>query len=228
MDSQNRDDATHHALLHAAIAGLMGISACGTKEKEKIVTVAQAKGVVTSTVEKSYTLADFEAFCKGRGGLVQLHSSCGGVNSCKGASLSYGKLKEHSCRAANSCAGMTCVDLPADAGKSGKDILENTGGTASMEDTPACANCHGDGKTEFQLPVAPGTDETLQATAFSAKSETALVAAVAFGLHGTKTNGTAYANMPGFHTVYSRAELERLVTHIKTLKVKVTPWEDPK
>lgn len=45
-----------------------------------------------------------------------------------------------------------------------------------------------------------------------------LLSIVAFGSHGLNDDWTAYANMPAFYGKYSRAEIERVVDYIRTLK----------
>ncbi len=215
-------------LLGAALAGLMGASlvSCG-KDKEKIVEVAPAAPIVLSkTTDKSITLATFTSTCTTRGGLVQTHASCGGSNFCAGVSFNSGVLIEHTCKASNTCAGYSCVDLPKDAGLTGAQVL--AGPSGDMESSAAqCNFCHGTEATEFQLRVKPGTTDEAAKAAFAAKSDAALVTAVAFGLHGVNADGSAYANMPGFYTRYSRAEILRLVAHLKTLTVTVKEWKDP-
>jgi hypothetical protein len=213
-------------LLTAALAGLLG-TGCGTKEKEKIVEVpAPLAGTVTSTsVDKTLTLASFTTLCDARGGLVQTHASCAGANTCAGVSFhtGSGKLSEHTCKGANSCSGMSCVDLPEDRGLTGAQMLEGSP-EASMDDSqPQCSFCHGEGKTAFVLPIAPGSDAAAAVAAFNAKSDAALVGAIAFGIHGVK-DGTAYANMPGFYKIYSQAEIKRLVTHLRSLPLETKEW----
>ncbi len=215
-------------LLTAAMAGLMGLglSACGKETKEKIVTVTQTKGTVSSKIVKSYTLAEFETDCLTRGGWVELHASCGGVNTCKGFSYSYGKVIEHTCKAANTCAGMSCVELATDQSRTGAQILTASESDA-MSSGPYCSNCHGAGTAEFELPVLPGTDETAAKAAFAAKTDKALAHSIAFGIHGIRSDGKAYANMPGFYQTYSRKEIESVVATIRALPLKITAWKDP-
>jgi mono/diheme cytochrome c family protein len=234
--------------LSAVRAGLAGVvvmataaSGCGSNtveertvekvvEKERVVEVPETKPTVTKKTEKveGMTLAKFTEDCKALEGLVQLHASCAGVNSCKGLSFSHGTLTEHTCRGLNGCSGMSCVVLPKDANLTGKEILEGTRDGNKVGSDTQCSFCHGDGKSEFKLPVNPSEDGAAAKAAFEAKSEAALVTSIAFGIHGKKPDGTAYANMPAYHNYYSRAEIERVVKHIKTLPVKADKWEDPK
>ena len=57
------------------------------------------------------TLEQFTDDCDARRGKVELHSHCGGVNSCKGFSYDEDTdvLTEHTCKGANTCAGYSCV-----------------------------------------------------------------------------------------------------------------------
>lgn len=215
-------------LLSAALAGLMGIS-CGDGDKEKIVQVpAETRtGLVTSTtVDKTLTLASFSSLCEARGGLLQTHASCAGANTCAGVSFhtSSGKLSEHTCRGANSCAGMSCVDLPDDRELTGAQILEGALEASMGESDVQCSFCHGEGKTAFVLPIAPGADAAAAIAAFQSKSDMALIGSIAFGIHGINADGTAYANMPGFYKVYSLAEMKRLVTHLRSLPLETKNW----
>lgn len=231
MSMQEAEGWRGSSLITAALTGLMGagLVACGGKDKEKIIEVPTKSmtGVVTSTtVDKTITLTSFLAQCETRGGVVQTHASCAGANTCAGISFhsSSGKLSEHSCKAANICSGMSCVDLPADRGLTGAEILEGSN-TASMgESEVQCNFCHGEGKTAFVLPIAPYADAAASTTAFQAKSDATLMVAIAFGIHGVNADGTAYANMPGFYLSYSLAEMKRLVTHLRSLPLETKNW----
>lgn len=231
MSMQEAEGWRGSSLLTAALAGLMGagLAACGANEKEKIVEVPTKSitGVVTSTtVDKTITLASFVAQCETRGGVVQTHASCAGANTCAGISFhtSSGKLSEHTCKAANICAGMSCVDLPADGGLTGAEILEGTSTAVMGESEVQCNFCHGEGKTAFVLPIAPTADAAASTAAFQAKSDAALISAIAFGIHGVGADGTAYANMPGFYLTYSLAEMKKLVTHLRSLPLETKNW----
>ncbi len=217
------------SLLGAALMGLMGaqLGGCGENEKEKIVEVSPAKPAISSTsVDKTITLQSFTSTCEGRGGVLQTHASCSGSNSCAGLSYhsSSGKLSEHSCQALNICAGMSCVDLPEDKGLSGAAILTGSDNGKEVGSEIKCSFCHGEGTDKFVLPIAPGTDATAAIAAFQARPESALIAKIAFGIHGVAADGVAFANMPGFYKSYSLAEIKRTAAHIKTLPIEAKSW----
>lgn len=214
-------ETSRTGLLLAAFAGLMG--GCGKETvKEKLVEPAPPT-VTSQTIDKTLNLAKFTADCKARGGLVETHASCSGSNSCKGVSFhkSSGKLQEHTCKAANICAGMSCIDLPSDQGFTGEEILLGTKGSEIQ-----CSFCHSGEANEFVLPVPPGTDITAAAATFLQRTPESQVNAIAFGLHGRNSDGTAYSNMPAFYHAYSRAEIERTVTYLRTLTIKAKEWGD--
>lgn len=236
----NAETQVSQQVLAAALAGLMGvtIASCG-KEKEKIVEVAAAAPSVTSTsTDKTMTLAKFTSDCTTRGGLIQTHASCAGNNSCKGISFhsESGKLSEHTCKALNICSGMSCIELPKDSNLSGAEILAGSKDGTMVGAETQCNFCHSpDTKADpnvdpksFKLPIAPSIEIAAGLAAFKSKSDAAVLSAIAFGLHGVNSNGTAYTNMPAFYTSYSLAEMNRLVTHIRSLPVQGVHWEDPK
>ncbi len=68
-------------------------------------------GVTKSVVDATMTLEIFTKMCEARGGKLELHSHCGGNNTCKGFSYDTGTqtLTEHSCKGWNTCAGYSCV-----------------------------------------------------------------------------------------------------------------------
>lgn len=67
--------------------------------------------VTFSETRAAYPLETFTADCDARGGTVQTHPHCGGLNSCRG--MSYDQttqtFTEHTCRGANTCTGYTCI-----------------------------------------------------------------------------------------------------------------------
>ncbi|HYX32954.1 MAG TPA: hypothetical protein VE954_07550 [Oligoflexus sp.] len=230
MSVAHSETGLSSTLLAAALAGLMGGGLVGcNKEDEKIVEVsAPAAAITSTTVDTTMTKATFSNLCETRGGVMQTHASCSGSNTCAGVSFhtSSGKLSEHTCKAANICGGMSCVDLPEDRGLTGAAILEGGSGVAMSDADIQCNFCHGEGKTAFILPIAPGADATAEAAAFQAQSDAAMVATIAFGIHGINADGSAFANMPGFYKTYSLPEMKRLVTHLRSLPLETKEWRE--
>ena len=101
------------ALLSAALCGLTcaGAFACGSSDAENE-PAARTDGVITSSEEDpDMTLEKFTAECTARGGVIEIHPHCGGVNTCKGMSYdeTIGVLTEHTCKGLNTCTGYSCV-----------------------------------------------------------------------------------------------------------------------
>lgn len=193
------------SLVAAALAGLLD---AGCKEKTNVVEVpADAPEITASRTDRTMTTERFVQECDDRGGLVQHHAACAGVNSCRGVTLHGAELIEHTCRGVNTCAGVSCVQPAADRGLTGKAVYEET-----------CADCHGSRK--FTLFVGPDADETAALAAFSAASPARRLYTVAFGVAGRTADGTAYANMPAYHKRYSRAEMERAAAYAASLEVQ--------
>jgi hypothetical protein len=174
---------------------------------------------VLSEVEGNRTFASLEEECEGRGGYIQIHAACSGVNFCRG--FSYGDwdpgvLIEHTCAGINGCNGLSCVVLPEDSGKTGMEIYE--------QDLPetgprSCLNCHaqwdasGVDKGVFKVHVLPGSGKTLENWLdLPAASQERIVA---FGKTGITDDGIAYSNMAAYHKVLSRAEIMRVVKYIR-------------
>lgn len=211
----------------AALSGLVGLSGgCGGSPTAQVdpdgaaPDAPTAMDKVISEIEGYHTFAELTAMCDQRGGYTQVTASCAGMNSCAG--FSYGDwdpgvLTEHSCNAANGCNGMSCVVLPPDAGKQPMDILS----APEVEgQPPPCGNCHADWSgdtpdyTTFKVWVLPDSTRTLANwldVPASAQART-----IAFGKVGQYADGSAYRHMEGYHKLYSRAEIERLVLHVRT------------
>lgn len=181
---------------------------------------------VISEVEGNKTFAEVKTECDKRGGYTQVSAACAGVNSCAG--FSYGDwdpgvTMEHSCAGVNGCNGISCVVLPKDSGKSGKEIYEEV----LPESGPRqCNNCHavwnddGPDVTKFKLYLLPGSPRNASNWLdFPAASQARIVA---FGKKGQLDDGTSYSNMSAYHTLYSRAEIERVVEYIRT-KLEIVP-----
>lgn len=181
---------------------------------------------VISEVEGNKTFAEIEAECDDRGGFTQVHAACSGVNGCAGFSYgdwNPGVLTEHTCAGVNGCNGISCVVLPEDSGKTGKEIYEE----ALPETGPrSCTNCHavwgddGPDLTKFKLYLLAGSPRN--ESNWLDYPAPAQVRTVAFGKQGLLPNGAAYSAMAGYHKLYSRAEIERVVEYIRT-SLQVVP-----
>lgn len=194
----------------AGAAGAGGTGTPGTSELQ----------VVSVKVDKTVTFKSFSAECDKRGGYIQTHATCAGTNACKG--LSYNKysleLMNHTCKAMNSCGGLSCVDSAPDQGRSGKDIYE------TLKPGP-CSDCHGGLEGDPFTYYVPKGKDLKQATAdFAKRSRDAQTALVAFGVHGVNENGTAFSNMPAYYERLSKAEIERVIDYVHTLKVEAAEY----
>jgi mono/diheme cytochrome c family protein len=185
--------------------------------------------VVTKTVKGERTFASLEAECAKLGGMIQLTASCAGSNKCKG--FSYGDwgpgeavLTEHTCAHMNGCNGLSCVVMPADQGRTGKEIYGMdlpAGGPSS------CTNCHAVWNsdftkadlTKFRLWVLPHSGRN--ASNWLDLSVTAQEGILAFGKTNMLPDGTPIDTMEGYHQLLSRAEIKRVVAYIRTLTPEV-------
>jgi hypothetical protein len=192
---------------------------------------------ITKEIKGPRTYASLVAQCDQLGGMIQLHASCGGSNSCKG--FSYGDwgdasvLTEHTCAAMNACGGLSCVQLPADSGKSGKEVYN---ADLAQGGPQSCLNCHavwneGDGGesvdgAKFKVWVTSGsTRSESNWLDLPAKSQEGIVA---FGRTNSLADGTAVVSMAGYHKLLSRAEIERVVAYVRTLTPVVRELSAPK
>lgn len=217
----------------AALAGLVGAVACGGGAKDPSASTDDSdsapandpvddtpeedtKEVLSNTKAPDLTLAAFTADCTTRGGVVQIHATCAGNNACAGMSFNkWSKdLTEHTCKGLNSCGGASCVVLPPDQGRDAAELYEERCGSM----------CHGSG---FTLYVAPGVEHAAALAAFADRTPEAQLKIIAFGARGMTAAGTALANMPAFHGDLSRAEIERLVAHVRSLEVEATTYGIP-
>jgi hypothetical protein len=229
QSAQDRCDADKAGLSKAAetkpadLAMMCADMVKSAADKCKPLT-ATADEKTTSSEQKEYTFADLTKKCDERAGYVQIHAACGGHNACAG--FSYGDwgpdaalLTEHSCSGVNGCAGLSCVVLPKDSGRAGKDVYD----AEFTEPGPsACTSCHAGHDTDepdvsvFKVYVLPGATRTTANWLDRTAAEQEKV--VAFGQHATLADGTAYDNMSPYHGVLSRGEIERVVKHLRTLK----------
>ena len=196
------------------------------KEKARPLLLTSDEKTI-SAEQKEYTFAELNTMCDERGGYTQVHAACGGHNSCAG--FSYGDwgpgaamFTEHSCTGVNGCLGLSCVVLPKDEGRTGKELYEEH---EFPEPLNGCGGCHGgykgeDGKwthddSYFAVYVLKDSPRTAENWLDRSPREQELV--TAFGARSILPDGTAIQNMAEYHGVLSRAETERVVAHIRTL-----------
>jgi hypothetical protein len=184
---------------------------------------------VLSEVETKQTFAQYTEDCDALGGYVQITASCSGVNACAGFSVGDWNpdvRSEHTCRGLNGCNGLSCITTPADSGLTGEQILAleaiPNGQPDDVINGPApCSYCHSVytddvlDPSAFKVHVLPGSGRT--ADNWLDRSPAEMERIVAFGAHGVTADGIAYAAMVGYAKSLSRAEIERVVTHIRTL-----------
>jgi hypothetical protein len=212
---------------------------CAGPVKEAEAKALQPKTPDEKTInaeQKEYTFADLTKTCDSRGGYVQVHGACGGVNACQG--FSYGDwgpgaamLTEHSCTGVNGCAGLSCVVLPEEKNKekSGAELYD-----LLFADTEpnSCSGCHGDHSgdepdlSKFAVYVLDGS--TRNETNWLERTAADQERVVAFGAHSVLPDGTAMANMAAYNKVLSRKEIEKVVAHLRTLTpmIKVIKTKD--
>lgn len=166
--------------------------------------------VLSTRTDRALTFRSFLADCTRRGGFVQTHATCAGNNACRG--VSYNRFDrsvvEHTCRAMNSCGGMSCVETAAGANRTAAELYASD-----------CAGCHGE--DHFALFLEPGVSESAGIARFNSPARRAQQGAiVAFGIQGNGGSESAPANMPGRWDRYARVEILRLVEYIHTLPVQ--------
>ena len=201
---------------------------CADLVKEAEANAVKPKTADEKTIsaeQKEYTFAELTKMCDSRGGYVQVHGSCGGVNSCRG--FSYGDwgpgaamLTEHSCSGANGCQGLSCALLAEGKykDKSGAELYDQV--FADTEPS-SCSNCHAPHVDDvaqldkFIVHVPPGS--TRNASNWLERTPAEQERVIAFGVHTVLPDGTAMKNMAQYKDVLSRTEIERLVAHLRTL-----------
>ncbi|WP_437997560.1 c-type cytochrome [Sorangium sp. So ce185] len=172
------------------------------------------------------SLEEFAAACAesamlsgtARPGLVQVHASCAGTNSCRGMVYqTWNELYEHACRAMNSCKGWSCVETAEDQDRDGPAAFGDGG----------CTHCHSGPAGTFGVKVPPGEDvEAFVAGFWERRSDTYLQSIIAFGIDGVvAAEGIAYSNMPGAYHLLSRAEIDTLIAYLRTLTPEGHPFE---
>jgi Putative metal-binding motif len=152
-----------------------------------------------------------------RPGVVQYHATCSGTNSCRGMVYqTWNELYEHSCRAVNDCSGWSCVETAEDQGRDGPASF-----TAAT-----CNHCHSGPEGTFTVKVPPGEDVSAFIEDFwDRRSDTFLRSILAFGIDGVTSEGYAYSNMPGAYHLLSRAEMDRLIAHLRTMTLAGRSFE---
>ena len=127
------ESSASHALLSAALGGLLCVAACAPKATTQTSSDAAATadagdeasaepfecdggvvadaGVTSSQMVPSLTLDDFTSQCDAQHGVVEISPHCGGSNNCRGFTYDTGTqlLTQHTCRATNACAGYSCI-----------------------------------------------------------------------------------------------------------------------
>lgn len=187
---------------------------------------------VLREVEGDRPLASLKSECDTLGGYMQVHASCSGSNDCAG--FSYGDwdpgvYTEHTCAAANGCVGASCVVLPKDSGQTAEEIL-------FAEELPAggpqpCWFCHAESqhqpdgsytkdKTKFKVWIPEGsTRNETNWLNISVEEQEAIIAFGRVGIIGPPGQQVTQRSMKGYHKLYSRAEIQRVVQHLR----KMTP-----
>lgn len=192
--------------------------------------------VVTKEEKGNRTFTDLKAVCEARGGYMQTHATCASANTCRGFSYfdgEPGELTEHTCASANGCKGFSCVYGAEDSGRTGAEVY-------AFEEYPpgqptSCTTCHAvwNGKdaagnylppdvTKFKVWVQPGS--TRNVTNWLDLSATAQEHIAAFGKFTQQPDGTTQMSMRAYHKLLSRAEIQRVVAHIRTLTPVITEF----
>lgn len=226
MSKLNTKSLFHDALVGAAVSGLL-LTGCASDD-----TTDDAPRELGQTQYTNLTVAEFKTMCEERAGLTQVHAACSGTNACRGLILNswatetiageqVSTVVEHTCRGFNSCLGISCVDMPADSGKSGQDVYEES-----------CMGCHAVGGHDspnahltYAVYYRPGGDAATALAAFEAKSDATLINNVAFGAVGYLDDGTPYSNMPAYHEDLSVEEIKRVVEHLQGLEIHTVEME---
>ncbi len=187
------------------------------------------------------SLAEFSAACArsaylsrdGRPGVVQVHASCAGTNGCRGMVYQqWNELYEHTCRGVNGCAGWSCVEMAEDRGRTGQEVF-----LAATCDFCHTASDHDESPdpTKFKVPVTGDEDPGEYVVDFwESRSDDYLRSIIAFGIDGVSVPSAgaevATSYMPSSFHLISRAEMDTLIAHLKTLEpvgVTVDPLATP-
>jgi mono/diheme cytochrome c family protein len=114
--------------------------------------------------------------------------------------------------------------------KTGAELYDMMFGETSPA---ACSNCHADWTDnanpkldKFMVYVLEGSTRTEKNWLERSAAEQERI--VAFGAHSVLADGTALTNMASYKRVLSRAEIEKVVAHLRTLTpmIKVMKTKD--
>jgi hypothetical protein len=223
-DCNDRNDAVHPGARERSFDGVD--SDCDGAELPAggADRYAEALPLLDTDEDGSVSFEEFDAACtssamvlgEANPGVVQTHVSCGGANSCRGMVLHpWNELYEHDCRGVNGCAGWSCVETVDGEGRDG----------ATVYTAATCNWCHG-GEGTFLVHTPAGEDPESWLATFFDRTDTELRSAIAFGLDDIDADGVATRDMPGFHERISRAEMDAVLTYIRTLPVAAPPEEE--
>ena len=153
-------------------------------------------------------------------GIIQIHVSCSGTNSCRGMILhEWNEIIEHDCRGVNYCNGMSCVETSDNENRTGVEIFNGSGNALGLI---SCTTCHwGDNNSQFGVLVPPNENiDDWVDTFWDIRSDDELRASIAFGIQGIdQASGHAYSNMPEYFNQLSRSEIDSVIQYIKTLEL---------
>lgn len=171
--------------------------------------------IVSDVVDTTITFEVFKRQCAARGGLLQTTAACAGSNDCRGASFNVNTkvMTEHTCKAMNSCHGISCVELPADRGFDGLTVYQSTCGYV----------CHGPPAESTFLLMPRGGDPLAYEDSFLHEDRDYLISLIAFGNHAMNPNGTAAAMAP-VRLEWSVEELGRAIDHMRTLPYTIQEY----
>ncbi len=190
----------------------------------------------TSVQDVQLTNAELTEMCDARGGFMQNHASCAGVNTCRG--FTYGdwgedsQLVEHSCSFVNGCNGVSCVvaqEEPEGGGMTGEEImkLEESWFIERMGaySPDPCKTCHvpstfddevGDYVYDFtKLRLMFWPNDTRNKDNWTERSQKRQEAMVAFGVQGFNEDDIHYSNMAGYTKLFSKEEIQRVVEYMR-------------
>lgn len=188
----------------------------------------QALGIMDTDTDGAISFDEFTTHCEtsanlagGRPGVVEVHVSCGGTNSCAGMIYhDWLEVFAHDCRGINGCAGWSCVETAEGSGQDGATVFQ----------TANCAWCHTgemDGQLAFKVKVPPGEDLDDYTATFLERSDEEFRTAIAFGIQGFGPHEEAYRNMPGYYAMLSRAEMDAVIAYLRTLPLEASAIEYP-